>query len=102
MEQIERIRLMESHLDAAVVAIEELSAALEKYIAVQPRMRELDEYLDSGEWRRDYDADEAGLLPADLKRGVLSEDGLFNVLDDSSQLNIHMLETVTAILKGDM
>ncbi|MBO4871235.1 MAG: DUF4298 domain-containing protein [Muribaculaceae bacterium] len=102
MEQIERIRLMESHLDAAVVAIEELSAALEKYIAVQPRMRALDEYLDSGEWRRDYDADEAGLLPADLKRGVLSEDGLFNVLDDSSQLNIHMLETVTTILKGDI
>ena len=102
MEQIERIRLMESHLDAAAVAIEELSAALEKYIAVQPRMRQLDEYLDSGEWRRDYNDDEAGLLPPDLKRGVLSEDGLFNVLDDSSQLNIHMLETVTAILKGDM
>ena len=27
----------------------------------------------------DYEADEAGELPEDLKRGILSEDGLYNL-----------------------
>ena len=40
------------------------------------KVRLLDEYYTSGEWQEDYEADEEGLLPADLKRGVLSQDGL--------------------------
>jgi hypothetical protein len=30
----------------------------------------------------DYQADEKGELPSDLKRGVLSEDGLWNLLSN--------------------
>lgn len=30
----------------------------------------------------DFEADEAGLLPPDLKRDVLSEDGIFNLLEE--------------------
>ena len=30
----------------------------------------------------DFEADEAGLLPPDLKRGVLSEDGIYNLLEE--------------------
>ena len=44
------------------------------------KVRLLDEYYTSGEWQEDYEADEGGLLPADLKRGVLSQDGLYDVL----------------------
>ena len=40
----------------------------------------LQEYMDSGAWLSDFEADERGELPADLKRGVLSEDGLYNLL----------------------
>lgn len=40
----------------------------------------LSEYLRSGRWQRDYELDEAGLLPKDLKRGVLSQDGLYDLL----------------------
>ena len=32
---------------------------------------------------KDYEADEAGKLPADLKRGVLSEDALFDLLEEN-------------------
>ena len=39
-------------------------------------------YYDSGQWLRDYETDEAGLLPKDLKRGVLSEDAVYNFLAD--------------------
>ena len=33
-------------------------------------------------WREDFEADEAGEFPADLPRGVLSEDTLYNVLTE--------------------
>ncbi|WP_298528257.1 GNAT family N-acetyltransferase [uncultured Ruminococcus sp.] len=41
---------------------------------------ELSEYYGSAAWKRDFAADEAGLLPQELKRGVLSEDGIYNLL----------------------
>ena len=40
----------------------------------------LNDYLDSGEWQSDFEADERGKIPKDYPRGVLSEDGLYNVL----------------------
>ena len=45
------------------------------------KMLLLEEYYASGEWLKDYEADEAGLFPADLKRGVLSQDGLYDLLE---------------------
>lgn len=42
----------------------------------------LTQYMESGQWLRDYSLDEKGELPKDLKRGVLSEDGLYNLLSD--------------------
>ena len=47
----------------------------------------MDAYYTSGKWREDYEADERGELPPDLKRGVLSQDALYDSLgsvnDDS-------------------
>lgn len=42
---------------------------------------QLSDYYSSAAWKRDFAADEAGLLPEDLKRGVLSEDGIYLLLD---------------------
>ena len=42
--------------------------------------RELRDYYENGQWRRDYEADERGELPSNLKRGVLSQDGLWDLL----------------------
>ena len=44
--------------------------------------RELTEYYLGGQWLRDYEADERGELPVGLKRGVLSQDGLWNLLNE--------------------
>lgn len=82
MEQMERIRRMEQLLDQVSVVVTELSGALERYEEVQEAIATLNEYYGSDEWKQDFAADEAGLLPQDLKRGVLSEDGLWNVLAD--------------------
>lgn len=93
MEQIERIKQMEQRLERAAAAVIELSAALEKYAAVQKDIRVLDAYYGSEEWKQDYADDEAGLLPVDLKRGVLSEDGIWNLLSDARKLNCRIKST---------
>ena len=43
---------------------------------------ELLQYYLGGQWLRDYEADERGELPEGLKRGVLSEDGVWNLLNE--------------------
>ena len=86
MEQIERIKQMELRMERAAKAVMELSAALDNYEAVQDDIAALEQYYGSEEWKQDYAADEAGLLPADLKRGVLSEDGIWNLLSDVREL----------------
>ena len=43
----------------------------------------LEAYYTSGDWKFDFGLDESGLLPAGLKRGVLSEDGIYNLLEEN-------------------
>ncbi len=45
-------------------------------------LKALSDYYSSSAWKRDYAANEAGLLPKDMKRGVLSEDGIYNLLEE--------------------
>ena len=85
--QIARIRQMEQRLNRAVAAVKRLTAALDKYEAVLVDITALDEYYGSELWRQDLADDEAGRLPEGLKRGVLSEDGIWNLLTDCKKLN---------------
>lgn len=73
-------------LDALEAALASLDAALDGYEAALPELIALAEYYDGGDWRRDYEADEAGKLPAGLKRGVLSQDALFDLLTKQREL----------------
>ena len=100
MEQIERIRHFEAMLDRIGPALDALESALDGFDAVQEDVRALSAYYGSDEWNEDYDADAAGQLPAGLKRGVLSEDGIYDVLDSHYQLTVRLLHTVSAILKN--
>jgi len=99
MEQIERIQQMEEMLNQATEAMNGLSAALDKYDEARTAVNTLDAYYGSDAWREDFEADEKGLLPAGLKRGVLSEDAIWNMLTDYRELNVRMLETVTQTLR---
>lgn len=87
MKQIERIKQMELRMKRAAKAVTELSAALDNYESVQEDIAELESYYGSEMWKQDYADDEAGRLPADLKRGVLSEDGIWNLLSDARELS---------------
>ena len=57
-------------------------------------------YLGSDDWRRDLADDERGLLPADLKRGVLSEDGIWNLLERNRELLEEMQQLSTQLLQN--
>ena len=73
-EQIARIAHMEQILNKAEEAIRVL-------LELRPQIEELSAYYGSKDWFADYDADRAGLLPPHLKRGVLSEDAVYDLLE---------------------
>lgn len=86
MNQMERIAHMEQIFDETRAAVSGLADALDAYNAMCPALKELTDYYGSPLWMQDYKDDEAGLLPADLKRGILSEDGIWNLLTDNRRL----------------
>ena len=92
-EQITRIRQMERRLNRALAAVKRLDGALDKWEAVQEDIAALDEYYGSDAWKQDMADDEAGRLPEGLKRGVLSEDGIWNLLADCKELNDRLKES---------
>ena len=100
MEQIERIQHYERLLDRVAPVLGNLAEALDAFDAVQDDVKELSAYYESDEWRDDFEADDAGKLPKDLKRGVLSEDGIYDVLSDHYALTVRLLDTVSTILKN--
>jgi len=80
MTQIERISCMERILDEAAEAAENLSQALERCRALREDIAALEAYYTGPDWMRDYEDDCAGRLPEGLKRGVLSEDAVYDLL----------------------
>ena len=72
-EAIRRIQYMEELFDA-------LQADLSP-----DALRVLMQYYESGQWLEDYQLDEQGLLPPGLKRGVLSQDAVYNFLMEISE-----------------
>ena len=81
-EQIERIQKMEQLLDKAWVAISKGCITTNEHEEIQRAFDILSDYYGSDTWKQDFADDEAGLLPKDLKRGVLSEDAIWNLLAD--------------------
>lgn len=82
-------------MDKASAAVMQLSAAFDGYVAVQEAIRELNAYYGSDEWKQDLADDEAGLLPREMKRGVLSEDSIWNLLEDNKELLARIKAMVT-------
>ncbi len=89
-EQIARIQRMEEKLDRATAAVRALNRALDGYLAAAGDLRDLDAYLAGEAWKADFAADEKGLLPPELKRGVLSEDGIYDLLEAERELRRRM------------
>ena len=85
MTRKERIEQMEDLFDKSNEVVQQLEQAVDSFRALQNTIAALENYYNT-DWRTDFEADEAGKLPADLKRGVLSEDGLWNLLEEYNRL----------------
>lgn len=77
----ERIEQMETILDTANGKLNDLETAIAAWKKYQNEIRKLEAYYTGADWKKDFALDEAGKLPADLKRGVLSEDGVYDMLE---------------------
>lgn len=86
MDQLARIKYMEQILGEGAAAVAALEESLAAYRALQGRLQELFDYYHSPQWMQDLDDDRAGKLPADLKRGVLSEDAVWELETDCVRL----------------
>ncbi|MBO4509752.1 MAG: DUF4298 domain-containing protein [Lachnospiraceae bacterium] len=77
---------MEGILDRANGRMNVLEKAIEEFEKAQAEIKKLEEYYTSQQWKDDFAADEEGKYPADLKRGILSEDGIYNMLERNKEL----------------
>ena len=66
---------------------EQLLLTKENADRLQSLISKLEAYYSSDEWKRDFADDEAGLLPKKLPRGVLSEDGIYNLLEEYREVS---------------
>lgn len=81
---------MEEKFDSLQQSVRALEDAIAQSQDFRDNYKALKKYMDSGKWLKDYEADEKGELPPDLKRGVLSQDGLYDLLQDASDVIISL------------
>ena len=85
-QQISRIRRYEEMLNEAKDVLRRAETAIEAYAKVRPKIRKLEKYYTGSTWKKDFRASETGKLPADLPCGVLSEDGIDDLLEEDREL----------------
>lgn len=82
----ERIKAMEAIFDKAAKVMQDLEKHMSRFEDIQSDIKKLEAYYTSKDWKNDFKLDEEGLLPDDLKRGVLSEDGVYDLLEKNKEL----------------
>jgi hypothetical protein len=93
-ENLNRIRGMEKRMRRAGKILKSMEYALDEWDMMCSDLKILNKYLGSEEWKADLKADEDGLLPESLRRGVLSEDGIWNLLVDHRVLMQRLYEMI--------
>ena len=83
---VKRIQEMEEILDHANKVIKELESKISELKSIQPDIQKLEKYYTGKDWKSDFKLDEEGKLPPDLKRGVLSEDAVYDLLERNREL----------------
>lgn len=77
---ISRITKMEKLFDDLKFSFEKSKEEFYKNKNLQKKLKALTNYYENGKWLKDYQLDEENLLPKNLKRGILSQDGFYNFL----------------------
>ena len=69
---------MEEIFDKVLQTQSAFEKAIEEYRELQPEIEKLEAYYSSKKWKVDF--------AADIKRGVLSEDGIYNLLERNREI----------------
>ena len=85
-ESILRVREMECWFDAVQTAVTQRRDAVLREPSFAEMLQTLTRYYESGQWLEDYERDERGEFPAKLKRGVLSQDALYDLLCEIGEM----------------
>lgn len=85
-EAIARVSKMELYFDILQMVAGSNPKVLSEDALIKTMLHILKQYYDGGQWMRDYTLDEQGLLPRDLKRGILAEDTLYDFFDSIRQV----------------
>ena len=81
---VERIKNMETVFEFLQRIVSEKSFSVCKEEWFRIHLDNLIDYYENGVWLADYTLDEQGLLPVNLKRGILSQDGFYDFLTEIS------------------
>lgn len=100
MNEYEHITKMENILNHQTAGLHELEEALCFIENHFDDFHALLEYYYSEQRSQDLQNDKDGKLPADLRRGVLSEDAIFDFLGDYRDTAFRMMELALKMLRA--
>ena len=95
----QHITKMENIMVRQEATVKKLEAVLDELDAQQKDYEALSTYFYSDRRSQDLEDEENHLIPEDLRRGVLSEDEVYNLFLDSRDAALHMMEAALKILK---
>ena len=98
-EKIERIQRMEGYLNDYAKTLEETKQAMEQLKEHQESYIQLRDYYSSQVYFDYLELSNQADFPADLPCGVLSEDAVYDLLDEHVQRGVELLEIATKMIK---
>ncbi len=81
-----RISYFEAKLLKCNTVHAQLRKALDDFRLIQQDVDELECYYSGQDWKNDFEKEEQGLIPKEIRRGILSEDGIYSMLDENHEL----------------
>ena len=96
IQKMESIMVMQENL------LKQLEEVLDAFENSQQDYQELLKYYYSNQRFLDLEADENNLIPDEIARGVLSEDGIYNLSLDTQNMAIRMMEVAVKVLKTNI
>ena len=95
-----RINRMSEAFDRLSMVSAILGEKAEELETIASDVDYLKEYVVSGQWIQDFEADENGEIGPGVNRSVLSEDGLYNLMSDLDDL-MHTFERLLERFAAD-
>lgn len=98
-QQLERIARYEQLMTELASDVADLEQIMKKLQETQQMATALNKYYSSSNWMLDKDFSESERFPESRTSGVLSEDGLYNLLGDYYEAGVCLMEQGLRMIK---